>query len=97
MEGALKPIIRYNDGEQIVSSLTLIAQANQDMARAIYQAPIPKGLNRKGVAQYKEGIKKLIQPYIKEAVNSYQLALKKQKSCKFIRNGQKKLMRVWPL
>ena len=77
LEKALKPIIRYDDGEQIIASLSLIGQANQEMARAIYQAPIPKGLNKQGRAQYKEGIKKIIWPYIKEAVKHYQLALKK--------------------
>lgn len=80
LEGALKPIIRYNDGEQIISSLALIGQANQEMAEAIYRAPIPKGLGKQGVAQYRKGIKKLIQPYIKEAVKSYKLALEKSEN-----------------
>ena len=77
LEKALKPIIRYDDGEQIIACLTLIGQANQDMAKAIYQAPIPKSLNKKGRIQYRAGIKKVIWPYIKQAVKHYQLALKK--------------------
>lgn len=77
LEKALKPVIRYNDGEQILASLTLIGKANQEMAKAIYKAPAPKGLNKQGLAQYKEGIKKLIQPYVTEALKSYNLVLKK--------------------
>ena len=77
LEKALKPVIRYNDGEQILASLALIGKANQEMAKAIYKAPAPKGLNKKGLLQYKKGIKKLIQPYITEALKSYNLVLKK--------------------
>lgn len=77
LEKALKPVIRYDDGEQIIASLSLIGQANQEMAKAIYQAPIPKGLNKEGRSQYREGIKKVVEPYVKKAVKHYQLALKK--------------------
>ena len=77
LEKALKPIIRYDDGEQIIACLTLIGQANQEMAKAIYQAPIPKSLNKKGRIQYRAGIKKVLWPYIRQAVKHYQLALKK--------------------
>ena len=77
LERALKPIIRYNDGEQIIASLSLIGQANQEMAQAIDQAPIPKNLSKQGRTQYREGIKKLIEPYINKAIQHYQLALKK--------------------
>ena len=77
LERALKPVIRYNDGEQILASLALIGKANQEMAKAIYKAPTPRALNKQGLIQYKEGIKKLIQPYITEALKSYNLVLKK--------------------
>ena len=77
LENGLKPIIRYDDGEQIIASLTLTARANQEMAKAIYQAPVPKGLDKKGRAQYKEGLKQIIEPYIKEAIKSCRLVLKK--------------------
>ncbi len=77
LEKAFQPIIRYDDGEQIISALSLIGQANQEMAQAIYKAPIPKGLDKKGQAQYREGIKKLVDPYIKKAIKHYQLSLKK--------------------
>ena len=90
LEKALRPIIRYDDGEQIISSLALIGQANQEMAKAIYQAPAPKGLNKKGLIQYKEGIKKVIEPYVNEALKSYQLALKKSEELQIYAEWTKK-------
>lgn len=77
LQKSLKPIIHYNNGEHILASLILAAQANQDMAKAIYQAPKPKNLNKKDMIQYKKGINSLIQPYITEAIKGYQLALDK--------------------
>lgn len=82
LENALKPVIRYNDGEQIIASLCLIGEANQEMAKAIYETPIPKGLDKKGKVQYRLGIKKLIEPYIKKSVKHYQLALNKSDDLK---------------
>ena len=77
LEQALKPIIRYNDGEQIIASLSLIGRANQDMAQALYHAPVPKALDKQGKARYRAGIKKLIEPYVQKALKHYRLALKK--------------------
>ena len=77
LETALKPVIRYNDGEQIIASLTLIGLANQEMARSIYETPIPKGLDAKGRVQYKNEIKKIIEPYIQKSLEHYSLALEK--------------------
>ena len=77
LELALKPVIRYDDGEQIIASLTLIALANQEMARAIYEAPLPKALDAKGRVQYKNEIKKIIEPYIQKSLEHYNLAIEK--------------------
>ncbi len=82
LERNLKPIIRYNEGEQIIAALTLIGLANQKMAEAIYNTPIPKGLDAKGKKQYRSSIKKVIVPYVKESVKSYELALDKSKEFK---------------
>lgn len=82
LETKLRPVIRYNDGGPIIASLALTGLSNQKMAEAIYNTPIPKGLDAKGKKQYREGIKNLIQPYIKKSINSYNLALKKSESFK---------------
>ena len=77
LEKALKPIIRYNEGETILASLILIGLANEEIARQIKAAPIPKGLNKEGVKKYKDGILALIQPYIKKSVEHYRLAIQR--------------------
>ena len=82
LEVGLRPVIRYNDGANVIASLALLGLANQKMAEAIYNTPIPAGLNKEGKKQYKEGIKKLISPYIKKSIDSYELALKKAESFK---------------
>lgn len=77
LEQELKPIIRYDEGEQIIASLALIGLANEKMAGTIYRAPLPKGLDKQGRIKYKEGIKQLITPYAQAAVKSYNLAMQK--------------------
>ena len=82
LEQELKPVIRYDEGEQIIASLTLIGLANKKMAEAIYKTPLPKSLDKAGQAKYREGIKQLITPYVQAAVKSYNLALEKSKNLK---------------
>lgn len=77
LEQKLKPVIRYNEGEQILASLALIGLANEKMAEAIYRAPLPKGLDKAGKIQYRAGIKQVVTPYAQAARKSYQLALEK--------------------
>ena len=47
------------------------------MAQSIYDTPIPKGLDKKGQEQYKEGIKRVIEPYIQKSLEHYRLAVEK--------------------
>ena len=77
LERALKPIIRYNEGETILASLILIGQANEEFARQIYASPVPKGLDKEGVKKYKAGILTVVQPYIKKSVEHYRLAIQR--------------------
>ena len=80
LERSLKPVIRYKEPESEIASLVLIGDANKEMARSIYQAPLPRRLDKKGRAQYKLGIKKIVQPYVSQAIKHYDLALKKSAS-----------------
>ena len=82
LEQELKPVIRYDDGEQLIASLALIGLANEKMAEAIYRTPLPKGLSKEGRIKYQEGIKQVITPYAQAAVKSYQLALEKVEKLK---------------
>lgn len=77
LEKALKPVIRYNNGEVILDSLALIGRANEDLARTIESAPIPKGLDKQGRKKYKEGIRSVLNPYIKKSLEHYQLVIKR--------------------
>ena len=98
LEQKLKPVIRYDDGEWIIASLTLTGRANEQTAEAIYKTPVPKGLDKNGRAQYREGIKKLISPYTQAARKSWTLALEKSASLKvyseWIGGARKGLHRV---
>ena len=77
MEKALKPVIRYNEGEVILASLALIGRSHEELARSIESAPLPKGLDKQAQAQYRQGIKKVIEPYIKKSIEHYQLVIKR--------------------
>ena len=77
MEKALKPVIRYNEGEVILDSLALIGRSNEELARSIESAPIPKGLNKATQNEYKKGIRSVINPYIKKSIEHYQLVIKR--------------------
>lgn len=77
LKDELAAVIKYDDGSQVVASLTLIGQAYQHMAAAVYNAPLPKGLDAEGVKAYKKGIDDVARPFQAEAVKSYQLAIEK--------------------
>ena len=71
----LKAVIKYDDGFQIVASLTLIGQAYQHMSAAIFNAPLPKGLDAETTKQYKQGITQVALPFQQQAVENYKAAL----------------------
>lgn len=76
----LKSVIRYDDGFQIVASLTLIGQAYQHMSAAIFNAPLPKGLDKETTQQYRQGITQVALPFQQQAVENYKAALQKSES-----------------
>ncbi len=71
----LTNVVQMNSSEQIVSALELLGEANVHMYSAIMRAPIPKGLNEQETALYKEGIKKIADPFQQKARESYKLAV----------------------
>ena len=71
----LNEVVQVNSSEQIVASLNLLGEANQHMYNAIMKAPLPKGLNEKEIGMYKEGIKKISDPFLLKARESYKLAV----------------------
>ena len=76
----LKGVIRFDSGYQVTSALVLIGMASEHIGDAIYNSPLPKGLNRQEIKQYKEGLKKTALPFKREAVKNYRLAVEKARS-----------------
>ena len=87
LEESLKPVIRYNDGEQIIAALSLTGKASQEMGQALFNVPLPKGLSKEGRAQYREGVRKLVEPYARAAVKNYRLALEKARKLRIYSEG----------
>ena len=77
LKDELKQVIRFDSGYQVVASLALIGLASEHIGDSIYNSPLPKGLNKQEMKQYKEGLKKTALPFKTEAVKNYQLAISK--------------------
>lgn len=73
----LAKVIKYNDGYQIVASLATIGQAYQHLSASIYRAPKPKGLNKKEMTMYLQGIDKVAKPFKDNAEKNYEAAIQK--------------------
>ncbi len=73
----LKSVIAYDDGHMVVAALALLGQAYQHMSAAIYNTPIPAGLDAEGVKQYKAGVEQIAKPLQDEARNNYISALER--------------------
>lgn len=71
----LAKVIKYDSGDQVVASLSLVAQGYEHMVRAIEAAPLPKGLNAQEQEQYRQGIAKVTDPFRQKALENYQAAI----------------------
>jgi cellulose synthase operon protein C len=71
----LTRVVQMNSSEQIVSALELLGEANLHMYSAIMRAPLPKGLTEQETEMYKNGIKKIADPFQQKARESYKLAV----------------------
>lgn len=71
----LTEIIKYDSAEEIVSSLSLLGDANQHMANSIRGTPVPGNLKEEQKKQYLEGIEKIAEPFAIKARDSYKLAV----------------------
>lgn len=75
LTGELADVIKFDSAEEIVSSLALLGEANEDMAQAMLIAPIPKGLNAEETKQYRAGIEGLAQPFTAKAREGFKSAV----------------------
>ena len=93
LKNELKDVIRYDDAYMVVNSLTLIGQAYQHMAAAIYAVPLPKGLDDAGMKQYKAGIDGVAKPFTDQAMANYSLAIEKGFALESYNDGLKTAQR----
>ncbi|OYZ21436.1 MAG: adventurous gliding motility protein U [Bdellovibrio sp. 28-41-41] len=73
----LNDVVKLNHPDSIVSSLSMLGDANDHMAKAILNAPLPKGLDAATEKQYREQLPKLADPFKVRAKESYKLALER--------------------
>lgn len=73
----LNEIVKMNSSKSIVSSLYYLGDSNHHMARAILDAPLPKGLNAQETEMYKDGVKKLADPFNAKAIEGMKLAVQR--------------------
>jgi TolA-binding protein len=73
----LNDVVKLNHPDSIISSLTLLGDANEHMAKAILNSPLPKGIDAATEKQYREQLPKLADPFKVRARDSYKLALER--------------------
>lgn len=74
LTGELVDVIKYDSAEEIVSALSVLGQANDDIGQAIINAPLPAGLTPDEAKQYKEGVEKFAEPFKTKARESFKAA-----------------------
>ncbi|MCB0390530.1 MAG: tetratricopeptide repeat protein [Bdellovibrionales bacterium] len=77
LKDELKRVVKYDDAFQIVAALTLQGQALQHMSAALYNTPLPKGLDDEQTKIYKQGVDDVARPLKEEAIKSYQAAIER--------------------
>ena len=82
LKNDLKDVLRFDSGYQVVATLTLIGLAAEHLGDSIYYSPVPKGLNKAEIAQYKEGLKKAASPFKSDAIKNYQMAVERSRKLK---------------
>jgi hypothetical protein len=79
LKDELKSVVAYDDAFQIVAALNLQGKALEHMYKSILAVPTPKGLNPEELKQYQEGVKQLYEPFRLQAIETYELSIKKGK------------------
>lgn len=77
LNGDLAEVVKYDSAEEIVSALSILGQANENMAQAILNAPLPSGLTAEESSQYKAGVEKFAEPFRTKAIESSKLAVER--------------------
>lgn len=73
----LTKIIKYDSPEEIISSLSVLGQANVHMYDSILTAPTPEGLSAEQQGQYKAAIQKIADPFMTKGRDALKACLEK--------------------
>lgn len=71
----LAEVIAFDSAEEIVSSLALIGQVNLSMYESLMAVPAPAGLTDSELAQYKQGVNQLSEPFLIKAKEAFRSAV----------------------
>lgn len=71
----LGAVIKYDSAEEIIKSLNMTGDANDHMAKAIMNTPLPKELGEEQRKVYLTEIAKIADPFAKKADESYKLTI----------------------
>jgi len=71
----LTETIKLDSPEEIVSSLNLLGETNEHISNAIENTPLPTNLKEEQKKIYIDGIRKIIEPFNKKAIESYKAAV----------------------
>lgn len=80
IEKEMSKVINYDDGYTIVSALSRMGKAQQHLTFALLSTPLPKGLTKPEVAQYKKIMQSTVAPFKKNSITAYKKALEKGKA-----------------
>lgn len=73
----LTKIIKYDSAEEVVSSLSVLGQANVHMYDAILTAPYPDGFTPEQTTQYKAALQKIADPFLAQGKDALKRCLDK--------------------
>jgi len=85
----LVDVIKFDSAEEIVKALSLLGEANEDMAQAIWKAPIPAGLNEDEKKQYIAGVERFAEPFSSKAKDSFKAAVDRGMELEVYNEGYK--------
>jgi tetratricopeptide (TPR) repeat protein len=77
LNNELADVVKYDSADEIVGALNMAGQVNLHMGDALVNAPLPTGLNADQQKQYRDGIKKLADPFYAKAKESFQTAVQR--------------------
>lgn len=94
----LADVIGYDSAEEIVSSLALIGQVNLGMYESLMSVPAPAGLTEAELAQYRQGVSQLSEPFLVKAKEAFRSAVSRASELDtfndYYRDARMKLARI---